>query len=136
MEFSLAKGLDNLRMPLLRAKVNDVELMFIIDTGATHNTIASFVYEQLIGGFTLLNKGHQVMGIDGNYKDTPIVESTLYFIDTPIRAEFSVVDMNDAIMHIQNEVGLQIHGFLGIPFLVENKCVLDFEKKTIVINKQ
>lgn len=129
MEYSLAKGLDNLRMPLLQAKVNDVELMFIIDTGATYNTVASFVYEQLIGDFTLLNKGHKVMGIDGNYKDTPVVESTLYFIDTPIKTEFSVVDMNDAVMHIQNEVGLQIHGFLGIPFLVGNGCVLDLRRK-------
>lgn len=136
MEYSLAIGLEKLCMPLLVAKVNGAALTFIIDTGATHNTVASFVYEQLSGGFTLSDKENKVMGIEGNYHSTPVVEAVLYLDDTPVRTEFSVVDMNDAVMQIQNEVGLQIHGFLGIPFLIENKCVLDFEKKTIVINKQ
>lgn len=134
MEYSLAIGLEKLRMPLLMAKVGNVELTFIFDTGATHNTIASFVYEQLSTGFSLLEKDNKVMGIEGKYEGTPVVESVLYFAGVPILTEFSVVNINNAVIQIQNETGLQIHGFLGIPFLMENKCVLDFEKKTITIN--
>lgn len=62
MKYSLATGIQRLSMPLLDVRINDIKLTFLIDTGATHNVIASFVYEQIKHCFTLLEETNKIMG--------------------------------------------------------------------------
>lgn len=44
---------------------------------------------------------------------------------------FAILDASEAVVQVQEETGVQIHGVLGTQFLVENKWVVDFEKLTI-----
>ena len=67
MNYSLAIGIKKLSMPLVTAKINGFNLTFLIDTGATHNTIASFVYEQMGESFVLLKEKDKIMGVEGVY---------------------------------------------------------------------
>ena len=50
---------------------------------------------------------------------------------TEYTSTFAVVKANDAIVKIQEDTGVQLHGILGIPFLMENKWKIDFEKMIV-----
>ena len=71
------------------------------------------------------------MGIEGHYKETPVIEATFNFEGVDYTSTFAVLDATDAIAQVQEETGVQIHGVLGIEFLIENKWIIDFEKLTI-----
>lgn len=135
MKYSIATGIQKLSMPLLDVKIANLKLTFLIDTGATNNVIASFVYEQIKEAFVLSDENNRIMGVEGNYMETPIVEAIVNIAENSIRTEFNVVNMDDAVIKLQNETGLQLHGLLGIPFLVDNKCILDFRNQEITIEK-
>lgn len=136
MKYSIATGIQKLSMPLLNVKIANQKLTFLIDTGATHNVIASFVYEQMKDVFVLLkDNNNKMMSVEGKYKETPIVETHINIAENCMRTEFSVVYMNDTVIQLQNETGLQLHGLLGIPFLMDNKCILDFNNQEITISK-
>ena len=134
MNHSLSEGLLKLSMPLVKARVCGVNLTFLIDTGSTHNVIASFVYEQIRNAFIITGESNKVMGVDGKYQDVIIVNATLEIEGVELKSDFNVVDMSDAVMQLQDETGLQLHGLLGIPFLMDNKCIIDFDKQEITIN--
>lgn len=134
MNHSLSEGLLKLSMPLVKARVCGVNLTFLVDTGSTHNVIASFVYEQIRNAFMITGESNKVMGVDGKYQDVIIVNATLEIEGVELKSDFNVVDMSDAVMQLQDETGLQLHGLLGIPFLMDNKCIIDFGKQEITIN--
>lgn len=135
MKYSIATGIQKLSMPLLNVKIANLKLTFLIDTGATHNVIASFVYEQMKDAFVLLNDKNKIMGVEGNSKETPIVEALVIIAGTSMRTKFSVVNMNNTIIQLQDETGLQLHGLLGIPFLMDNNCILNFSNQEITIGE-
>ena len=134
MNHSLSESLLKLSMPLVKARVCGVNLTFLVDTGSTHNVIASFVYEQIRNAFMITGESNKVMGVDGKYQDVIIVNATLEIEGVELKSNFNVVDMSDAVMQLQDETGLQLHGLLGIPFLMDNKCIIDFGKQEITIN--
>lgn len=134
MNHSLSESLLKLSMPLVKARVCGVNLTFLVDTGSTHNVIASFVYEQIRNAFMITGESNKVMGVDGKYQDVIIVNATLEIEGVELKSDFNVVDMSDAVMQLQDETGLQLHGLLGIPFLMDNKCIIDFGKQEITIN--
>ena len=134
MNHSLSEGLSKLSMPLVKARVGGTNLTFLIDTGSTHNVVASFVYEQIRKAFMITGESNKVMGVDGKYQDVIIVNATLEIEGVELKSNFNVVDMSDAVMQLQDETGLQLHGLLGIPFLMDNKCIIDFDKQEITIN--
>ena len=135
MKYSIAAGIQNLSMPLLNVKIANMKLTFLIDTGATHNVIASFVYEQMRDAFVFLNDKNKIMGVEGNSKETPVVEAHVIIAETSMQTKFSVVNMNDTIIQLQDETGLQLHGLLGIPFLMDNNCILNFSNQEITIGE-
>lgn len=134
MNHSLSESLLKLSMPLVKARVCGVNLTFLVDTGSTHNVVASFVYEQIRNAFMITGESNKVMGVDGKYQDVIIVNATLEIEGVELKSDFNVVDMSDAVMQLQDETGLQLHGLLGIPFLMDNKCIIDFGKQEIAIN--
>ena len=105
MEFPLTFGLQKAGLPLILMSGKTNNLCFLIDTGATHNTLFDFVYEHFKSEFKLLEGAYRTMGIEGHYKETPIIEATFNFE--------------------------QIHGVLGVQFLIENKWIIDFNKYQI-----
>ena len=68
------------------------------------------------------------MGIDGMAKGAMQIEATLAFDEKECPIIFTILEANDAVKQVQEESGIQIHGILGIPFLVKNKWILDFNE--------
>lgn len=134
MGFSLAFGLEKAGLPLILTSGKLKNICFLIDTGATHNTLFDFVYNHFKDEFKLLKERFRTMGIEGHYKETPLIEATFNFEGKNYTSTFSVLEANEAIGNLQEETGIQLHGVLGIDFLVENKWTIDFNKNVIQFN--
>ena len=104
---------------------------FLIDTGSTHNILFSYLYEHFSDEFKILNNTQNIMGIEGEYKETPIIEGTFNFEGKDYTSTFSVFNATNAVVQVEEETGVQIHGILGIQFLIENKWVINFDKNII-----
>ena len=131
MRFSLNFGIEKTGMPLILTSGKKKNVCFLIDTGSTHNTLFSFVYEHFKDDFRIIEEDQKTMGIESRFQDSTTVEGTFNFDGTEYTSTFEVVKANDAIVKIQEETGVQLHGILGIPFLMENKWKIDFEKMIV-----
>lgn len=131
MKYPIHYGLEKAGLPLILTTDNPKNLCFLIDTGSTNDVIFDFVYQHFKDYFTLTAEVQNIMGIDGSLKTTIIVNADLQFDDLRYEAPFVVLEANDAINQVQAETSIQIHGVLGIPFLMDNKCLIDFDKLTI-----
>lgn len=135
MEFPLTFGLQKTGLPLIVTSGKLKNLCFLIDTGSTHNTLFSFVYEHFKDEFKLLDSSYRTMGIEGHYKEAPVIEATFNFEGADYSSTFAVLDASEAIAQVQEETGVQIHGVLGNQFLMENNWIIDF-KKCVITNKE
>lgn len=138
MEIPILWSLQKAYMPLVVTHGKVEALCFLIDTGATHNVLFSHVYEGLkeelgdefteVFKKTIEEKQH-IMGIEGSRTETPIVEATFNIEGIDYTSTFCIFDDSNtnAMEQVQEETGIQIHGILGIQFLIENKWVLDFK---------
>lgn len=135
MEFSLTFGLRKTGLPLIVTSGKLKNLCFLIDTGATHNILFTYVYEHFKDEFKTLNEKQNIMGIEGQYKEAPIIEATFNFEGVDYTSTFSVLDATDAIAQVQQETGVQIHGILSTTFLMENNWIIDFEKLIITCHE-
>lgn len=126
IEYSLTK----LGLPLIVTS-SKPNFCFLIDSGATHNIVFSYVYEEIPQYFSALQDNSCLMGIEGTLQKTNQVEATISFDAKESRVIFSVMDANSAILQIQKESGVQIQGILGVPFLTQNKWILDFNNLSV-----
>ena len=131
MRFSLNFGLEKTGMPLILTSGKKKNVCFLIDTGSTYNTLFSFVYEHFKDDFRIIEEDQKTMGIESRFQDSTTVEGTFNFDGTEYTSTFEVVKANDTITQLQEETGVQLHGILGIPFLMENKWKIDFEKMIV-----
>lgn len=132
MEFPLIFGLQKTGLPLIVTSGKLKNLCFLVDTGATHNILFTYVYEYFKDEFRVLEEKQNIMGIEGEYKETPVIEATFNFEGTDYTSTFSVLDATEAIAQVQKETGIQIHGVLGTQFLLENGWKIDFNKLQII----
>ena len=130
MKLPIEYSLNKLGLPLIVTS-SKPNLCFLIDTGATHNIVFSYVYEEISQYFSALQDISCLMGIEGSQQEVSQVEAIISFDDKESRVTFSVMDANAAILQIQKESGIQIHGILGIPFLTQNKWILDFNTLSV-----
>ena len=133
MEISLKESIEAVRMTLLNVNVGNCQLTFDIDTGSTENIVFDFVSNQLRDVFKPVEGSSKVFGIDGNYKENPCVEAELSIGDKSFKVRFNAVNADQTVINLQNDYGFQLHGVLGIPFLLDNHCVINLINKTITI---
>ena len=107
MEFPLTLGLQKTGLPLIVTSGKLKNLCFLIDTGSTHNTLFSFVYEYFKSEFKLLNDTHRTMGIEGRYQEVPTIEATFNFEGKDYTSVFAVFNASDAVKQVQAETGIR-----------------------------
>lgn len=134
MEFPLAFGLQKTGLPLILTSGRLKNLCFLIDTGATHNVLFTYVYEHFKDEFKTLNEKQNIMGIEGHCEECPTIEATFNFEGVDYTSIFSVLDGSDAMSRMQEETGVQIHGILSATFLFEYKWIIDFNKLIVSTN--
>lgn len=123
-------SVDKIGLPLIVTS-SKPSLCFLIDTGATHNILFSYVFNEFSNYFTPTQETLHIMGIEGVSIEVKQVEATIAFEDRDIKTHFSVLEANNAVGQVLKEHGVQIHGILGIPFLTQNKWILDFNNLNV-----
>lgn len=118
-------GIKQIGLPLIVTS-SKPHLCFLIDTGATHNIVFTYVYKEISDTFSTTQETSYLMGIDGVSNEVNQVEAVIAFEDKDIKTSFSILDATRAVLQIQNEHGVQIHGILGIPFPNSKQWILDF----------
>lgn len=126
-DISLQYPIDKVGLPLIVTS-SKPSLCFLIDTGATHNIVFSYVYNEMRHIFSPTQLLSTMIGIDGIERETQQVSTNVSFEDKKVSATFSILDATETVKRVQQESGIQIHGILGIPFLIQNKWILDFNK--------
>ena len=63
--------------------------------------------------------------------DTGSTHNSIFSFDYDYTSTFMIMDATSAMAQVQEETGIQIHGILGIQFLLEHKWIIDFEKRTV-----
>lgn len=131
MRFQLNFGIEKTGMPLILTSGKKKNVCFLIDTSSTCNILFTFVYEHFKDEFRIIEENQKTIGIESRFQDSTTVEGTFNFDGTEYTSTFEVVKANDTITQLQEETGVQLHGILGIPFLMENKWKIDFEKMIV-----
>ena len=131
-EFDLSYGLNKVGLPLIITSERP-NLCFLIDTGATHNLLFSYVVKAIEPCLTYTGEIVRISGIEAVEQDTQKVSLPLKFGDKVMNVEFNLMDASQAVIGVQQETGIQLHGILGVPFLTQAKCILDFNKYSITI---
>ncbi len=126
---------DGLLFPLVLLGYQEKKLTFLLDTGASHSTIREDVYEYFKETLTDTGKAGSLMGIDGtSQKQLPIVKMEFTFGKQKYTDDFWVTD-SPTFEIIEKENGLQLHGLLGLPFLLKIGCSIDLAQSVIRINE-
>lgn len=125
MKYSIHFGLEKAGLPLVLTTDNPNNLCLLIDIGSTNDVIFDFVYNHFKNYFAYTTDSQNIIGIDGSLESSFIVNADLQFDDLRYKAPFVV------LRRVQEETGIQILGILGIPFLIDNKWILDFSNLKI-----
>ena len=72
MKFPLTFSLNKIGLPLIITSGKLKNLCFLIDTGATHNFLFTYVYEHFKDEFKNLDGKQFLMGIEGHCKETSL----------------------------------------------------------------
>ena len=119
-------GISRLGFPVIEAEFQDKMLVFLLDTGSDSNLLDERVFNIYKDEMKVIGKDGYVIGVDGikNPKG-PKVQMRLGFDDQSIEVPFCTIPIPSFDI-IHKEEGVQIHGILGIPFMMANGMVLDF----------
>lgn len=132
MDLTIANSIRCVGLPIIVTSTKP-HLNFLVDTGSSHNVIFSFVYEGLQDYFTELDTERNIFGIEGNMVKSQEVKAIITFGEKPSETIFSVVEADEAVNHMEEANGFQLHGILGVDFLTKNKWIIDFDKLQIII---
>lgn len=132
MDLTIANSIQCVGLPIIVTSTKP-HLNFLVDTGASHNVIFSFVYEGLLDFFTKLGTEGTTFGIEGNMIKTQEVKAVITFGEKSYETVFSVIEADEAVNHLEESNGFQLHGILGVDFLTKNKWIIDFDKLKITL---
>jgi len=134
INYPLNFGLSNLGLPLIAVEMNDKNICFLLDSGATLNLLDKRVHDYFSKyklNDAMATTKISNFGIDGIETEVTRVELNFKFEKCLFKAKFSIFDSSTAFDKVEEESGIQIHGILGNEFLLENEWILDFQKLSV-----
>lgn len=130
MIYSLNHGLNKTKLPIIPVEIKGKHRCFIIDTGSTCSLIDSNVIEYFKDIATPVGD-YNISGIDGTKHKVDVVTLPFSFEGQSYSPKFCVKSLLEAFKDIETESGIQVHGLLGIDFLMGNKWIIDFDKLVV-----
>lgn len=134
LRWSIAKtGLPLVIIELTTDEGSKGNLCFLIDTGATINIIYKFVCKHFTKSFIELEGSGSLIGFEGEEHKTQYVGITFQLEGKEYSGVFSVIEEYKGMKHIEKVSGIQIHGVLGMPFLVNNGWKIDLKEQKLYV---
>jgi len=121
--------IDTLGLPIVSFESNDKKFNFLVDTGSNLSHLKLGVAEQMNAipitkkGQTVITTGNGVVKQHGYYRVELKSKSRTF------NQEFEVMDLEDTF----RDWGVDVHGILGIDFLMAYGYKLDFNNLTMYI---
>lgn len=130
--FPISDGLTKTGLPLIPIMIGDYALCFIVDTGATLSLLDSSVADRLGDLAVKDDKSSFILGVDGKHRQAEKIATLTFEIDKhSFIHTFICESLFDALIKIEMESHIQVHGILGNDFLLKNKWIIDFDKLEI-----
>lgn len=123
---SFREAMDLVELPVVTFYNKGQKLNFLLDTGSNISQINKSLLPLL--DYTKLNdKSSDIIGIEGNRKNTESCKMTITYKGKDFINEFCIHDLDEAFAIVKAESGVQVHGILGSKFFAKYEYVLDFE---------
>lgn len=137
MEIDLRWSIAKTGLPLIKIEQTADDgrkgnLCFLIDTGATINILYKFVCKYFTKSFVELDGSGSVIGFEGEEHKAQYMGITFQMDGKEYSGVFSVIEEYKGMKHIEIEDGIQVHGVLGMPFLMANKWIVDLDKLVVL----
>lgn len=131
---SIREGLCRTWLPLIEAKIQELYVCFIIDTGSTHSILNENVAAILKDCINYIGE-NKLHGIEGNKVSAQQGILNLNINGKEYQQDFCFMTLGEAFASIKEESGIEIHGILGNNFLIANKWIIDYGKFEIRENE-
>ena len=134
MNIPIAYSIKTLGLPIIPVKLFDapVSSLFLIDTGSDQSIMDIALYEHFKDKIPSLKQGKDIITANGK-TETALTAIFDFTIDETLRFSepFTCMDCSVGFNQIEKETGYQLHGILGMAFLVKHRWKIDFEKLLI-----
>ena len=135
MKQSIIWGLKKMGLPIAIVRCKEIDMAFIIDTGASDNCLSLDTYRYLTQNHNDVIKekgeGNTILGIDYLEMNSRHVSLDFSIGRTKYTEDFLVFNVETAMEHFEDEFGITVSGILGNVFLVNNQIVIDYGDYTI-----
>ncbi len=129
-QISLKNVLKLTHLPIIEVEVLNRHLFFIIDTGSTNSLLDDRIASSLEEVIHYTGK-HKLQGIEGNAILSSQGSLPLTFCGKVYQQTLCIMPLQAPFEAIKNDTGIEVHGILGIDFLLANKWVIDFEEEAL-----
>lgn len=125
--------LNDVHLPIIEVKVQNMHLHFILDTGSTNSILDKRVIIPLEDHISYVGK-YELQGIEGNAIQS--LQGVLSFVccGKAYQQTFCFMSLQKPFEVIKRDSGIEVHGILGTDFLMANKWIIDFKEGIIRID--
>ena len=127
-------GIKELHMPIIQADFQGKKLLFLIDSGSDTNLVDERLYILYKECMKIEDAEGYVLGIGGENPRGPKVSMRIGLAGQSIpiscwTMQFPTFD----ILH--KESGVQVHGILGLEFMVKHGALIDFRANVVKLRQ-
>ena len=111
-------------------------LCFLVDTGCTESVMFSFVAKHFENDLKTDGENGSMFGVEGKPVETLKVFGDMSFGGSLTTVHFHLLDDSTASQRIQDDYGFQMHGILGMDFMLASNWIVDIVNRRIIIDEQ
>lgn len=125
--------LEQIHLPIIEVKVQNMHLHFILDTGSTNSILDDRVIILLEDHISYDGK-YELQGIEGNAIQSLQGVLSFVFCGKSYQQTFCFMSLQKPFEAIKRDSGIEVHGILGTDFLMANKWIIDFKEGVVRID--
>ena len=133
-KINILYSLQTFGLPIIPVKLFDstVSSLLLIDTGSDRSIMDTALYEHFKEKIFTLKQEKNIITTNGK-TETTLTATFDFTIDDTLKFSepFTCMDCSIGFNQIEKETGYQLHGILGVDFLVKHQWKIDFEKLQI-----
>ena len=133
-EFERRYGSQEYDLPIIKVKLGDKTVNFIVDSGSEANIISEDYYKSNKNYFEVVGTTDYILSTMDT--ETPMKGKFVQTIlDDSVKVTFTTMEsINNMLANVATKQGIAIKGILGVKFLYDNNVVIDFANKKVITN--